>query len=113
MKKLSQSRRSMESVLPKKAKWIRDAAAQFNPNDNEVVTKQGHIISYELLIIAVGLQLNYSQVSNYSDYFCLRNSLFCLEKQYSLAISKYCYKYDNSLRRYPVWKKLYRYQTEM
>lgn len=62
MKTLSQSRRSMESVLPKKAKWIKDAAAQFNPNANEVVTKQGHIISYEILIIAVGLQLNYNKV---------------------------------------------------
>lgn len=62
MKTLSQSRRSMETVLPKKAKWIKDAAAQFNPNANEVVTKQGHIISYELLIIAVGLQLNYDKV---------------------------------------------------
>lgn len=65
MKTLSQSRRSMETVLPKKAKWIKDAAAQFNPNANEVVTKQGHIISYELLIIAVGLQLNYHKVKSF------------------------------------------------
>lgn len=62
MKTLSQSRRSMSTVLPKKAKWIKDAAAKFNPNANEVVTKQGHIISYDILVIAVGLQLCYGKV---------------------------------------------------
>lgn len=62
MKTLSQSRRNMASVLPKKAKWIKDAATIFNPNGNEVITKHGHTISYDLLIIAVGLQLNYGKV---------------------------------------------------
>lgn len=67
MKTLSQSRRDMASVIPKKAKWIQDAAAKFNPNANEVITKQGHIISYEFLVIAVGLQLNYGKVSEAVD----------------------------------------------
>lgn len=62
MKTLSQSRRSMSSVLPKKAKWIKDFAAKFTPNANEVITKNGHTISYEILIIAVGLQLCYGKV---------------------------------------------------
>lgn len=59
---LSQSRRSMESVLPKKAKWITDSAVQFNPNANEVITKLGHTIKYDIVVIAVGLQLNYDKV---------------------------------------------------
>lgn len=62
MKKISQSHRPMESVLPKKAKWIKDSAAKFNPNANEVITKQGHIIEYDILVIAVGLQLCYGKV---------------------------------------------------
>lgn len=68
MKKLSQSRRSMSTVLPKKAKWIKDAAAKFNPDANEVITKQGHIISYDFLIIAVGLQLCYGKVTPTESY---------------------------------------------
>lgn len=67
MKTLSQSRREMRDVLPKKAKWIKDAAAKFNPHANEVITKQGHTISYDFLVIAVGLQLNYEKVTN---FFC-------------------------------------------
>lgn len=63
IKTISQSRRSMKSVLPRKATWIKDAAAKFNPSANEVITKQGHTISYELLVVAVGLQLNYAKVN--------------------------------------------------
>lgn len=62
MKIVSQSRRSMESVLPKKAIWIKDSAVQFNPNANEVITKLGHTIKYDIVVIAVGLQLNYDKV---------------------------------------------------
>lgn len=63
IKTLSQSRRSMESVMPRKAKWIKDAAAKFCPDSNEVITQGGHTISYDFLVIAVGLQLNYNKVS--------------------------------------------------
>lgn len=65
MKTISQSRREMRDVLPKKAKWIKDAAAKFNPHANEVITKQGHTISYDFLVIAVGLQLNYGKVTGF------------------------------------------------
>lgn len=62
MKSLSQSRQSMKSVLPKKAKWIKDSAVQFNPQTNEVITKYGRTINYDIVVIAVGLQLNYDKV---------------------------------------------------
>lgn len=63
IKTLENSRRSMESVLPRKAKWIQDAAVKFSPDSNEVVTSGGHTITYDFLVIAIGLQLNYSKVS--------------------------------------------------
>lgn len=62
MKTLSDSVKSMKSVLPKKAKWIQDEAVRFNPSANEVITKQGHKITYDFVVIAVGLQLNYDKV---------------------------------------------------
>lgn len=59
---LPESYRSMKSVLPNKVKWMRDEAIKFYPNDNKIYTKNGHEITYDLLIIAVGLQLNYDKV---------------------------------------------------
>lgn len=59
---LPEAYKAMKSVLPSKVKWMRDEAIQFDPKDNKVFTKNGHEISYDLLIIAVGLQLNYDKV---------------------------------------------------
>lgn len=75
MKTISQSRRSMASVLPKKVKWIKDAAVKFNPNANEVITKQGHSISYDLLIIAVGLQLCFNKVIELCNAKCTLHTM--------------------------------------
>lgn len=62
MKNISQSYRQMKDVLPKDAKWIKNSAAKFNPKENCVITKDGDIINYDILIVAVGLQLNYDKV---------------------------------------------------
>lgn len=62
MKHFPESYRAMKSVLPSKAKWMRDAAMKFEPDENRVHTKHGHTITYDLLIVATGLQLNYDKV---------------------------------------------------
>lgn len=62
MKTLADSVRSMKSVLPKNVKWMQDEAVNIQPKSNEVFTKLGHKIKYELLIISVGLQLHYNKV---------------------------------------------------
>lgn len=62
MKNLSQSYNKMAKILPKNAKWIKDEAVRFGPKENVVMTKEGHTINYDILIVAVGLQLNYEKV---------------------------------------------------
>lgn len=62
MKTLSESVRSMKSVLPKNAEWVIDEAVKIQPKTNEVLTKKGHKITYEFLVISVGLQLHYNKV---------------------------------------------------
>lgn len=62
MKTVKDSYRSMESVLPSKAKWIKDEAVEIDPNDNEVKTKKGDKIKYDYLVVATGLQLDYDKV---------------------------------------------------
>ncbi|XP_031625922.1 sulfide:quinone oxidoreductase, mitochondrial [Contarinia nasturtii] len=95
MKTLSQVRRSMASVLPKKAKWIQDAAVRFDPDDNEVITKQGHIISYELLIIAVGLQLCYGKIPGLEEALSIPNGNVT-----SIYSPKYVDRHLNALNRF-------------
>jgi sulfide:quinone oxidoreductase len=80
------------TVIPKNVKWIKDAAASFQPEENKVVTAEGDVYTYDYLIAAPGIQLNWGAVkglketvgkngvtSNYSfqyapyTYECLKN----------------------------------------
>lgn len=52
----------MRSVIPKGAQWIHDAAAEFQPENNQVLTKSGRVVKYDYLVIAAGLQVNWDQI---------------------------------------------------
>ena len=52
----------MSQVLPKNARWIKERAIQFFPEENRLVTESGEDINYEYLVIAMGLQLDYNKV---------------------------------------------------
>lgn len=75
MRTLSESVRSMKSVLPANAKWIQDEAVELNPAANEVITKQGHKITYDFLVIAVGMQLNYAKVKKGKSFIVVYMSV--------------------------------------
>lgn len=84
--------RNEESVMPRNVKWIKEAAAFFEPQNNTVITAQGNSYTYDYLVVAPGIQLNWGDVkglketigknavtSNYSyqyapyTYECLKN----------------------------------------
>ncbi|XP_023329172.1 sulfide:quinone oxidoreductase, mitochondrial [Eurytemora carolleeae] len=57
LKTLEQSGKSMESVLPSSATWIKEKVTGFQPEENYVTTESGDKISYDFLVVAAGLQL--------------------------------------------------------
>ncbi|QDT75652.1 NAD(P)/FAD-dependent oxidoreductase [Lacipirellula limnantheis] len=54
--------RSEASVMPRKVTWIREAAAEFHPTENLVVTSAGTKITYDWLVVAAGIQLNWDKI---------------------------------------------------
>ncbi|CAG9785929.1 unnamed protein product [Diatraea saccharalis] len=62
VKTVPQTRRRMKSVLPSNAKWLKDAAVSIKPKSNSVMTKEGHEIQYEYLVVCAGLQNDYAKV---------------------------------------------------
>ncbi len=50
------------SVMPKRAKWIRDSVAEFHPDQNHVVTRGGQKITYDWLVVAAGIQINWDRI---------------------------------------------------
>ncbi|XP_057375994.1 sulfide:quinone oxidoreductase, mitochondrial-like [Daphnia carinata] len=69
MKKLEQSGRPMGEVLPKNARWIKERASQFFPEENRLVTASGEEINYDYLVIAMGLQLDYNKIKGLPEAF--------------------------------------------
>lgn len=45
VKQLAQSIRPMQDVMPKKATWFKSAVAEFSPDENAVMTANGHKVS--------------------------------------------------------------------
>ncbi len=54
--------RPMESVMPKGVTWIRAAAAGFDPDNRQVMLDSGKAISYQYLVVAPGLKLNWQAI---------------------------------------------------
>jgi sulfide:quinone oxidoreductase len=60
------ARRSERDAIPSKATWIHDAVTEFDPANNQVVLRDGGRLGYDFLIVAVGLQLNWSAIKGMS-----------------------------------------------
>jgi len=56
------TQRPQASVIPAGATWIQDAAAEFDPKDNAVVTTSGRTLTYDYLVVAPGIQIYWSKI---------------------------------------------------
>ena len=54
--------RSEASVMPKRAKWIRDGVSEFHPDENYLLTRDGTTITYDWLVVTAGIQINWDQI---------------------------------------------------
>lgn len=59
--------RPQSACIPKRAKWIRKAAAAFDPDNNAVILDDGERVGYDFLIAAPGLKLNFDSVPGLSE----------------------------------------------
>lgn len=61
------TRRDEASVIPRKAKWYRDAVIEFDPEHNRVKSRDGRIIEYNFLVVAAGIQINWDGVDGLKE----------------------------------------------
>jgi sulfide:quinone oxidoreductase len=61
------SERDEADLIPAGASWIRDAASAFDPGANRVTTRDGRAISYDYLVVAPGLQVNWDRIEGLKD----------------------------------------------
>ncbi|XP_060891608.1 sulfide:quinone oxidoreductase, mitochondrial [Labrus mixtus] len=68
-KTVASSGRSTASVMPSGVKWVKSKVQEINPATNTVRTDDGKEISYEYLIVALGLQLHYEKIKGLPEGF--------------------------------------------
>lgn len=54
--------RQEKDFIPDGATWIKDSVAGFDPGNNTVTTKGGEKITYDQLVVALGIQLDWGKI---------------------------------------------------
>ncbi|MEZ4608330.1 MAG: FAD/NAD(P)-binding oxidoreductase [Deinococcales bacterium] len=57
-----ESERNEASVIPKSCVWIRDYAESFDPENNKVALASGKELSYDYLVVAPGIQIDWNKI---------------------------------------------------
>ena len=56
------ARRAEADYIPKGAHWIRDAVKEFLPDKKQVLLRSGDSVTYDQLVVALGIQLDWSKI---------------------------------------------------
>lgn len=59
--------RDEKDYIPKKATWIKDAVATFEPDKNQVTCKSGEKHTYDYMVVAPGIQLDWGKVKGLKE----------------------------------------------
>lgn len=55
--------------------WIKDEAATFDPDNNNVTTKNGTVVTYDYLVVATGVQYHYEQIEGLTSDMIGQNGI--------------------------------------
>jgi sulfide:quinone oxidoreductase len=55
--------RPMQSVMPKGVRWVKQAAASFQPENNQVTLTDGNTLTYDVLVVAPGIRLAWEKIA--------------------------------------------------
>ncbi|XP_031837032.1 sulfide quinone oxidoreductase [Nomia melanderi] len=61
------SKKPMKAVLPQNAKWLQENVMSFDPEQNQVTMSNGDTVQYEIMIVAMGLQLHWEKIPGLTD----------------------------------------------
>ncbi|MCH9641776.1 MAG: NAD(P)/FAD-dependent oxidoreductase [Actinomycetia bacterium] len=65
--KASTSARSEGSVMPKGATWIKNAAAEIDPDGRTVTCTDGAVYEYDVLVVCPGIQLDWNRTAGLQE----------------------------------------------
>jgi len=64
---IKDTRREEKDYIPIGATWLQEHAQTFHPDENKVTTKEGHIYTYDFLVVCPGIQLNWDHIKGLKE----------------------------------------------
>ncbi len=61
------SERNEKDYIPSGAQWIQDKVASFSPDQNKVSLASGQDVTYDFLVVAAGIQIDWSKVPGLAE----------------------------------------------
>ena len=89
-----QTERSMASLIPGAATWVKAAVTTFDPDNNQVALDDGGQLTYDRLVVAPGLKLNWEGVEGLAETLG-RNGV---TSNYRFDLAPYTWKLVNELK---------------
>ncbi|MDX1902778.1 MAG: FAD/NAD(P)-binding oxidoreductase [Thermonemataceae bacterium] len=92
---INETVRSEASVMPKKAKWIKDKCASLQPDQNQITLGSGDTLTYDFLVVAAGIQLDWDKVKGLPE--ALGKNGVC--SNYSFQTAPYTFECVKNLKK--------------
>jgi sulfide:quinone oxidoreductase len=79
------SERSEASLIPQGVVWLQDAVTEFLPDEKSIVTQGGKRLTYDALVVAAGIQIDWGKIKGLQDALgkegvCSNYSYDCVDK---------------------------------
>ncbi|ADI14366.1 NAD(P)/FAD-dependent oxidoreductase [Truepera radiovictrix] len=81
------SERNEADFIPPGATWLQDAAESFDPENNRVTTRAGKTYSYDFLVVAAGLQLDWEKIPGLKESVGKPGTGVCSNYDYNTVTS--------------------------
>lgn len=65
--KMEKSKRKMKDFIADDVHWVKDFVESFDPESNSLMTKSGLSISYDYLVVAPGIQVDWNKIEGLKD----------------------------------------------
>jgi sulfide:quinone oxidoreductase len=92
---IQKTKRTEASVIPPGAKWIQKSVVEFLPDENKVKLNDDSILSYEYLIVAPGIQLNWSAIKGLPEAIGKNG----VSSNYSFETAPYTFEMIKNLKK--------------
>jgi len=92
---VNKTERPESSVIPKGVEWIKESVAAFSPDNNSVSLSNGESITYDYLVVAPGIQLNWKDVKGLEESLGKNG----VSSNYSFKYAPYTFELIKNLKK--------------